>query len=232
MVEIETHITPGERLRTLRKRRGYDTASQLAQRVGFATATVVHHENGTRNITAEGARAYAQALNVKPELILYGKDFNQVEENAGISLTRKVALLRVPLLSSTDIEQFIAIIGGSRPMSERQIFAPIPLPDGNRIFSVQMPDDSMAGEGKDAIYPGEPVYIDPDLKPDRGSLVAVTLKGYDEMVIRKYRRSSLLEDGTEAFDLVAINPDYGTEKDVHTREHQIVGRVVGFYRAF
>lgn len=116
-------------------------------------------------------------------------------------------------------------------MSEGQIYAPIPLPDGNRIFSVLMPDAAMAGEGRDAIFQGEPVYINPDLKPERGSLVAVTLKGYDGLIIRKYRRSSIQEDGTEAFDLVAINPDYGTEKDVHGREHEIVGKVVGFYRA-
>lgn len=232
MIDIETHITPGERLRALRKRKGYETAEQLALRTGFKTSSVIHHENGTRKITPERAEVYAQALNVKPELILYGKGFNQDYENNGNFLTRKVALLTVPLLLSSDKAQFRLIAGGSRPMSDRTVFAPFDLPDGHRVLAVAMPDKSMEWAGAHAIYQGEPVYIDPDAVYGIGDIVAAELPDCADLLIRKYRRASVNADGKESFDLLALNSDYGVEKDIFDRGAVIVGKVIGVYRKF
>lgn len=232
MMDTETHPTPGQRLRALRKRRGYVTAAQLASALGWAPATVTHHENGTRGIPMERAQSYARVLNVSPQLILYGKDFNQAAENSDGLLTRQVALLRVPLLCSADKPQFLQIAGGSRPMSDKTIFAPLDLPDGHRVFAIKMPDRSMEWAGAQAIFRGEPTYVDPDMPCQIGDIVAASLPDHEELLIRKYRRAFVDDDGVEKYDLVALNEDFGIEKNIFDRGATIVGKVIGVYRAF
>jgi SOS-response transcriptional repressor LexA len=227
---IDETLTPGDRLRELRKRRGYSNAAQLAAAMGVSTSAVTHHENGTRDIPWSRAVSYARLLNANPQFILYGKDFNQVDENSGSLLTRKVALLTVPLLSSSDQAQFRLIAGGSRPMSDRSIFAPFDLPDGHRVFAVLMPDKGMESDGKQTINQGEPVFINPDAEHHIGDIVAVQLPDCEEILIRKYRRSSVDEGGVEKFDLVALNEDYGIERNISDRGAVIVGKVIGVYR--
>lgn len=225
-------ITPGQMLRQLRKARGFENAADLAELLEVAASTVLGHENGSRGISPEMAERYGRVLGVKPQSILWVNKFNQHNGIEELISTGLVALSRVPLLECDALELFRSIIDGERPMSEKSIFAPIPLPPGNRIFAIAQPDSSMHGEGDVKIARGEHVYIDPDMKHKTGDMVAVMLPGYDELVIRKYRRTSVAEDGSEAFDLVALNADFGTERDAHRRTTQIVGRVIGAYRAF
>lgn len=222
--------TPGQRLRALRQAKGYD-ASEVADLLGIASSTVLGHENGSRGILPDMAEKYARIFGVKPELIVFGSGLNQHYGIEGIITAGTVALSSVPLLECNALELFRSIRDGERPMSEKSILAPIPLPPGNRIFAITQPDKSMQGEGDGSIAPGEHVYIDPDAKYKTGDMVAALLPGYEELIVRKYRRTSLGEDGIEAFDLVALNVDFGVEKDAHKRATQIVGRVIGAYRA-
>jgi transcriptional regulator with XRE-family HTH domain len=222
--------TPGERLRYLRETRGW-SAEQLAKQVDYSTGTIWHHENGTRNILSLAARKYANALGVTDDLILNGQGFNQEIEKTSNILTRKVALLRVPLLSSRDIDKFHAIAGGARPMSEETVFASIDLPEGHRVYSVLMPDAAMAGsDPKKAIFPDETVFINPDATYKAGDVVAATMPGYEEILIRKYRRVGTDATGAEEFDLVPLNPDESAERQAGQRGAKIVGKVIGAYR--
>lgn len=221
---------PGEKLRDSRVRRGW-SVKQLARQMGYSDATIWHHENGTRGIPPKAAREYERLLGLPVGLILYGKDFNQSAEKEGILLTRKVALLTLPLLDCRDISQFHAIAGGARPMSDKSIFAPVDLPEGHRVFAVQMPDSSMEGDGAKSIYRGEPTYIDPDAPYGAGDIIAALLDGSDKILIRKYRQTEKMPDGVQAFDLVALNPDFGSQRDAHLLSATVLGKVVGFYRA-
>jgi plasmid maintenance system antidote protein VapI len=223
--------TPGQILRQLRKAR-YETAADLAEVLGIKSSTVFGHENGSRGISPKMAERYGRVFGVKPEVILYGKEIYQHNGIEGLTSIGSVALSSVPLLECDALELFRSIRDGERPMSEKSIFAPIPLHPGNRIFAVAQPDDAMLGEGDTKIARGDHVYIDPDKKYKTGDMVAAILPGYDGLIIRKYRRTSLDENGVEAFDLVALNADYGVERDAHKRATQIVGRVIGVYHAY
>lgn len=117
-------------------------------------------------------------------------------------------------------------------MNERTIVAPLDLKDGHRVFAVNMPDKSMECTSTHAIYQDEPVYIDPDAECKIGDIVAVQISDCEELLIRKYRRASVEENGIEKFELVALNEDYGVERNVFEQGAVIVGKVVGVYRAF
>lgn len=47
--------TPGERLQTARKARGYETATDAANALGIPVATYTQHENGLRGFPAKRA---------------------------------------------------------------------------------------------------------------------------------------------------------------------------------
>jgi len=53
--------TPGDRLKRLRTKRGFETAKDAAEAFGWNEVTYRSHENGTRPITLAAARKYALA---------------------------------------------------------------------------------------------------------------------------------------------------------------------------
>ena len=62
--------TPAERLKELREKRGYSTAKEAADALGWNEVTYRAHENGTRNIPLHIARKYATALGSDAAYIL------------------------------------------------------------------------------------------------------------------------------------------------------------------
>jgi hypothetical protein len=63
-----------ERLRAQRIRAGYRSPTAFAQEHNFNPTTYYHHEVGRRAFSPEMAKAYAEALNIDPSLILYGTE--------------------------------------------------------------------------------------------------------------------------------------------------------------
>lgn len=59
-----------DRLREARKRAGFDSASEAAQRFGWTESAFRHHENGTRGFGADAAKKYGRAFKVKPGWLL------------------------------------------------------------------------------------------------------------------------------------------------------------------
>jgi len=64
-------MEPKDRLKHARNNASLSRAT-LGQLAGFAASTVAAHENGQNNIKPDAALAYAAALKVSPEWILYG----------------------------------------------------------------------------------------------------------------------------------------------------------------
>lgn len=219
--------TPAERLKGLRKKR-FHSAEEFARRIGRSAVTVRHHENGTRGITPKVAALYAKHLRTQPEVILYGKGFNQDTVNATINTPQALAPTAVPLLDYLDIEQFRSIASGGYPMSEKLIFVGEELECGERTSSVKVSDKSMDG----AIHEGEIAIIDPDKAYAAGDIVAALAPGFDGLILRKYRVNSFSPEGHAIFDLVPINPDYPSVLNANASSVQIVGRVIGALRKF
>jgi SOS-response transcriptional repressor LexA len=63
-------MTKAERLREARKKAGYSSAAEAAQRFSWNEPAYRHHENGTRNFGLDAARKYGRAFRVKPGWLL------------------------------------------------------------------------------------------------------------------------------------------------------------------
>ncbi len=225
------NTTPGERLRHLRKLRGFDSAERLARVVDRSTSTVIAHENGDRNIPYQMARKYARALGTSIEAILSGRGFNQVTVNATINTLTPLASTGVPLLSCMDVEQFRSIASGADPMSDNVVFPPSGLKAGARVFVVKASDASMECASRESIFEDEGVYIDPDQVAETGKIVAALAPGFDRLILRKYRVTSYSPDGKPIFDLVPLNPDFPSVIGANALDVLIIGRVIGVFRS-
>jgi phage repressor protein C with HTH and peptisase S24 domain len=62
-----------DRLKHARQRAGFETASEAAQRFGWAISTYTGHENGLRGFKDSTSVEYARAFKVPPEWILLGR---------------------------------------------------------------------------------------------------------------------------------------------------------------
>lgn len=65
-------MTPGERLKQARIRRGYPTAQAAIDAFRWTPATYFGHENGHRAFDAATARKYGAALGVEAQWLLFG----------------------------------------------------------------------------------------------------------------------------------------------------------------
>lgn len=59
-----------ERLRQARKKAGFESATEAAERFGWQVPAYRHHENGTRNFGPDAAKKYGRAFKVKPGWLL------------------------------------------------------------------------------------------------------------------------------------------------------------------
>lgn len=117
--------TPGSRLRRARRKLN-KSAGDLARLAGVSASAVRNQENGTNGIPAKAAEAYAAALGVTPQWILFGegsgKSFDSLDvarRMASMSPIQMTALpngrarleLSVTLPYSTAL-QILALVNG------------------------------------------------------------------------------------------------------------------------
>ena len=70
---MSMYETPADRLRQLREKRGYGSASAAAEAIGKANSTYTQHENGIREISRKAALDYAAFFGTTVDFILRGK---------------------------------------------------------------------------------------------------------------------------------------------------------------
>lgn len=74
MIKWRVMKTPADRLRQLRKKRGFDTAADAAKAFGWNENTYKSHENGERGIKHDVAKKYAVAFKSTVAFILAGDE--------------------------------------------------------------------------------------------------------------------------------------------------------------
>ena len=67
-------VTAGDRLRTARLRKGFQSAAAFARSIGVSPQTYRAHENGQNDFNADQAAAYATRLGVTETWLMFGKD--------------------------------------------------------------------------------------------------------------------------------------------------------------
>ena len=210
-------LVRGERLKALREKEGLSQAA-LAEKCGWASQSRVgNYEVGARKISADDAIVLAQALRVRPELILFGsEDATPPTPNMVIAPpdTRRIPVLSyVQAGGWTDVNEI-------RECDGNLVYITTDLALGERAFAIELKGHSMEPE----FVEGDVVLIDPDEHPHPGDFV-VAKNGEEAATFKKYRPRGIGEDGQEVFELVPLNDDFPTMRS--DRQHiQIIGTMV------
>ncbi|APJ15126.1 LexA family protein [Aeromonas caviae] len=210
-------LVRGERLKALREKEGLSQAA-LAEKCGWASQSRVgNYEVGARKISADDAIVLAQALRVRPELILFGsEDATPPTPNMVIAPpdTRRIPVLSyVQAGGWTDVNEI-------RECDGNLVYITTDLALGERAFAIELKGHSMEPE----FVEGDVVLIDPDEHPHPGDFV-VAKNGEEAATFKKFRPRGVDDDGKEVFELVPLNDDYPTMRS--DRQHiQIIGTMV------
>lgn len=211
-----------DRLRELRIKKGFSTASDAAKAFGWNENTYKSHESGIRGIRPDAARKYASAFNSTPAYILVGADARASAPNGTIVHVPVIARVsagafryddgveegvQVPAVPRGDISaalQYSVVVDG--PSVNKRI------PDG--AYAICSPFDRFPGGAQ------------------HGQLVHVVREraGLHEHTIKELRFSPT------GMKLVpcSTDPRYQDEVDLSAPEEdtlvRIVGVVIGIYQ--
>lgn len=108
--------SPSERLRQLRRDRGFATAAEAARAFGWSDVTYTSHENGTRGIRKDAAQRYAKAFGVSAGYILgLQAASDKLTITEGLPILREAALgvWRDKMYSGSPTEGRISVPRGS-----------------------------------------------------------------------------------------------------------------------
>ncbi|GEP12279.1 XRE family transcriptional regulator [Methylobacterium gnaphalii] len=176
--------TPAERLRYLRKRAKFDTATDAARAFGWVVPTYLGHENGDRTPSRKLAKQYAEAFRSSWEWILEGDEKGLPPEDD-----------TVPIVGYVGAGAQVVFSGEPEGTFDR---APRPPGASKKTVAARVTGDSMPGIAEDQwlVYYDERV----DGVPDEwiGELCVVWLSD-DRVYIKKVFRGR--DPGT--FDLIS-----------------------------
>lgn len=215
---------PGDRLRALRIKKGYDTASDAARAFGWNENTYKSHENGERGIKLAVARKYAAAYSTTPAYILTGEgepSLRKIETVNGVPLKGVVAAGKFrdsDLQAGEEDEIIIPAVARKGIDVSRQYAVRVDGPSVN----LRIPDGMYAICVSLDAYPGGAPL---------GSLVHVIREqdGQFEHTIKEIRYTS---DGLVLMP-VSDDPEHQEPVKVEGDEHitvRISGVVIGAYR--
>ncbi|GEP00566.1 XRE family transcriptional regulator [Methylobacterium haplocladii] len=187
--------TPAERLQFLRKRAGFETASDAARAYGWTKSTYLGHENGDRNPSRESAKRYAKAYKERWEWIIDGEQ----KSPGGDADT-------VPILGDVGAGGKVYFSGAPEGGYDR---APRPPGGSATTVAARVRGDSMPGIAEDQwlIYYDSRVASVPD--EFLGELCVVWLSD-DRVYVKKVYRGR--DPGT--FDLISSGYEPLRNEDV------------------
>ena len=195
------------RIKERRQKHGL-TQVALAELAGLHPSAVSRFENGERNLKPDQLSAVAGALAISLEK-LYATDANVVDAVPDIR--------QIPVIDYVQAGRWTAV---NPDLSEVRETIPTNLECPPSTFAMRIRGDSM----QPLFNEGDIVTINPMLSPLPGDyVVAVEVSG--EATFKKFRIVGLNADGRSVFELVALNPDYGSVRS-DVQEIAIVGTMI------
>jgi hypothetical protein len=204
---------PHERLKFIRKLRGYDAAVDAARAFGWNENSYKSAENGIRPLTGETADHYAHAFRVRPGWLLYGEgDWDTAPSNYG---KIDLALPTIPILDWDVVTNSANISGvveqAKLALPQKNTFELSPL-----AFRLINKDDSMVdklGREEFSFRRGDHLVFDPERQINPGCYVLVRILADNSTIFRQYWERGSDADGRRIAKLHAFNQAW-TDQDV------------------
>lgn len=214
---------PGDRLRELRIKKGYDTTADAARAFGWNENTYKSHENGERGIKLTVARKYAAAYGVTTAYILTGEGDASLRKIESVNEVQLVGVVAAGKFRDSDFE-----VGEDTTIIPAVARKGI---DVGRQYAVRVDGPSVNQRIPDGMYA---ICVSLDAYPGGapiGSLVHVIreIDGLFEHTIKELRYT---KDGLILMP-VSDDPAHQEAVKVESEDHvtvRINGVVIGAYR--
>lgn len=214
---------PGDRLRELRIKKGYETTADAARAFGWNENTYKSHENGERGIKLAVARKYAAAYGVTPAYILTGEGNSSLRKIESVNEVRLVGVVAAGKFRDSDFE-----VGEDTTIIPAVARKGI---DVGRQYAVRVDGPSVNQRIPDGMYA---ICVALDAYPGGapiGSLVHV-VREIDGLVEHTIKELRYTKDGLILMP-VSDDPEHQEAVKVESEEHvtvRISGIVIGAYR--
>lgn len=204
----------------------------LARAVGVKPPSVSDWLSGkSKTMEGENLLKASKFLNVNANWLASGtgspadKKINNFQEDFSDILYRDLGLYKIPILEPNQAgslqKNFCEnIVLYNHTYTDYKCI----MPDG--IFSIIIQDESMEPD----LRKGDMVIIDTSLSPSPGNFV-IGKVDENEVIIRKYRETSINEFNKRIFQFIPLNKDYPTLSSI-SHEIKIIGVIVRQIRNF
>lgn len=203
-----------DRLKQIRKARGYKTATKAAQAFGWNVNTYRSHENGVRGVPADQAEKYATAYQVTLDWLLTGKNTPKTkgEHLQGSSGKVQIVQYRFAPLFSLDQVLSMASYSVQDVAKEHDEVVPITAAEdmGPNVFAIYVFDERMTSlSGGDSFQEGDVVYFDPDKRCKPGDYVLAITSPDGDAVFGIYQER-LTSTGGKTVEIAPLNEHYAS----------------------
>ncbi|ENV48078.1 hypothetical protein P255_01448 [Acinetobacter brisouii CIP 110357] len=219
--------TTGQRIRALRRSKKL-TQAQLAKIAGVSSPAVTEWEKDSYLPKAASLDAMAKEFNVSTDYILKGIEGENPATEAQQETTSHEAsnvsfngkpLRKIPVLDFVQAGLWRGVVyDGIHPIGHT--YTDYEGINPQDVFGVTVDGMSMSPR----FMPNDELVIDPNLAPQPGNFV-IAQNGDYEVTFKKYRVTGYDEEGREQFQLVPLNPDFGTLDSIQ-HKISIIGVVV------
>lgn len=228
-----------DRLRDARILAGYPSASAFARANEIKTSTYGSHENGTRALTIEAAKAYAGPLNKTWQFLMFGEGADDVMVGEApppkISKSIQSDYRVLPMLTLDEVDITAAGGTGFPPLDERYneavvarwqmpalVIRPYTSAPQDRIKIITVIGDSMAPD----FLPGERIMVNlDDCIPSPPGVFAIW-DGFGEII----KRAEMLPySDPPVIRLISANREY-EPRELPFDQVVINGRVLGKWK--
>lgn len=222
--------TEHDRLKKMRVKRGFASATSAARTYGWNLNTYRSHENGTRGITPEHAMKYAAVYGFDIEWLYKG---GTSFKSKGISGIPDVAYQRVPRLSW----DFMGKYGGvEKAMQQATEYSSLP-----QHMKLSVPAFTMKVEGESmknlpglhpSFNPGDDLIFSTNEPIRPGDFVLAEILDENTVVFRQYRERGRNTANFMTFELAPLNPAYETRLVTSPTQARLVAKMTHRIESF
>lgn len=219
-----------DRLKKMRIKRGFKSATAAARTYGWNVNTYRSHENGQRGITPEEALKYSLVFGFDVGWLYKG---GATIKTKGVSEIPDVAYPRVPRLSW----DFMRIYGGVEKAMERATeYTSLPQQMNLSLpaFTMKVEGDSMRNQPglRPSFEPGDELIFSTSAGIRPGDFVLAEILDEKLVVFRQYRERGRNSSNFVTFELAPLNPAYETRLVTAPNQVRLVAKMTHRIEAF
>lgn len=223
--------TANDRLKEMREKRGFESATEAARAYGWNENTYRSHENGTRGIGPDDAIRYSMAYGFSLDWLYKGG--TEAIKTKGIREIPNIAYKRIPRITWN----FMKMYGGLETAMEKATeFSSLP-----HTMRLTMPAFTMVVEGDSmknvtgmspSFQAGDELIFSTKEPIKPGDFVLAEILDDNTVVFRQYRERGRNSSNFTTYELAPLNPAYETRLVTAPNQARLVAKMTHRIESF